>query len=188
MDPITLPGDIPGLLRRGAPVVVDRFDGYDTVGRVHAPGAGGNTSTADQACVIRTDANGWARADHLPLGRLCLDLRDEAGVDRALRWLGEAVPLRPQRQARPQDPFRPEADPAAVLRGIGLLWVRKGHRSWHLLTAGVAEHVAFAPPGVDAWQDEHRVDVPALASIPLDHPDADLLALAACVLHVAGRA
>jgi hypothetical protein len=157
-EPITLFGDIPGLLRRGCPVWHGRdaeHPGRETI-VIDVDDEGGPA-----LCV--NDYSSDYGAQMYDLAALSLDLRDEAGVDRALRWLAE----------------RMKCD----TRG-GLSWGRAFDLP-HWTMAG-------PPKGNDhAWSltfGPGRGGVEALASIPLDHPDADLLALRAVILHVAGRA
>jgi NAD(P)-dependent dehydrogenase (short-subunit alcohol dehydrogenase family) len=161
-EPITLFGDIPGLLRRGCPVWHGRdaeHPGRETI-VIDVDDEGGPA-----LCV--NDYSSDYGAQMYDLAALSLDLRDEAGVDRAVRWLAERMGLR--------------------------LWLGAPtfRRPWTksnrcVLSCG-AEAVRFDSEDVYP-NDRSDVIVPALAAIPLDHPDADLLALRAVILHVAGRA
>jgi hypothetical protein len=76
----TLPGTLPGLLRRGSPVVVDDF----MCGTIWATGA----DVHPEALV--TCALGVVRR---PLTALPLDLTDPTGMDHAARWLAGKVGL-----------------------------------------------------------------------------------------------
>jgi hypothetical protein len=162
MEPITLPGDIPGLLRRGAPVFIDdhRLDGPDVVLRMMG-------AEADVACTDLPHRHPWWT--RLGLHRLSLDLRDEAGVDRAARWLVERT------------------EPHVRVRVTAPRWEGIGERRW-TLDGRIHFHPKWGDDSGEPMAPTGRtLHVPALASIPVDHPDADLLALRAVVLHVAGR-
>lgn len=149
---LTLPGDIPGLLRRGCPVVGTYTGARGVVVedvRIHPElGPGVRASTGFEASFGRLKA-------------LALDLSDEAGRDRAVRWLAERVGL----------------DAPA-----GLLWYRcsQGWRLYTLYTwRSFIEHE-------DDRVDPSDILVPAL--VDLDNPNADTTrALIAVCLHVAGR-
>ena len=78
-DPLTLPGDIPGLLRRGSPVVLDGTStGWTYIGACAVDG--GDSLVADEDVVIPA----WRRG-------LDLDLSDPTGQAHAAWWLRERL-------------------------------------------------------------------------------------------------
>jgi hypothetical protein len=169
-EAIVLPGDIPGLLRRGAPVVGARPRARVRPGLVmdvHPPRGG-----LDAWTTITMDAGDHRRVPKAKIVRqadLSLDLRDEAGADRALRWLA----------GQHQHTFALHGWRRCPQRSAWAIEDRDGFMvAWDAV--GGRGHWG----GLSLWFGK----VPALASIPLDDPDADLLALRAVVLHVAGRA
>lgn len=80
-DDLLLPGDIPGLLRRGSPVV-DRAGAAGVVARMIEAVWGTQAVVAMRLEMYRHD-----------LADLRLDVAYEAGRDRAVRWLAERVGL-----------------------------------------------------------------------------------------------
>lgn len=116
----------------------------------------------------------WMRHQGAPRGGV--DLRNAEQVAHVLRWLGEML-----------------------LMGIGWPTLRRPAADvalWELPYVGVLQPrppVCFHPEPRSPRERELAGDirsgilVPALASIRLDHPDADLLALQAVVLRVVGR-
>jgi len=180
---LTLPGDIPGLLRRGAPVVVRL----------------GHTTTTVRGVVVLEGGSVfdiwevWSGGDDgemtdVQLRQVSLDLSDEAGRDRAARWLAERLglvagataPRWVQYYLDPKDPvgaawrpYRPATDMVI----------------YELTTAaGLLGHQFFAKPLPADWRmTERRHVVPALADIDPTDPLADVRALVAVCLHVAGR-
>ena len=153
MTPITLPGDLPGLLERGCCVMPARdFPEHDMTdgesGVVVDVGRG-------DSCVVR-----WSCSGEHPhaLADLRLDLR--ASASRAREWLAERCGL----------------DASG-----GTLWRQAmGRPGVWVLEAAFTRRDFAASVGSDV---EHVV--PALATIRATDPDAALLALAACCLHVA---
>lgn len=172
MEPITLPGDIPGLLARGAPVRV-------------MPGAWGDRAglflpaepVAQVAFSTLPSHQGWGLMPVRDPATLSLDLRDPAGADRALRWLWSRASDRPLRMGAPVWLW----DGTAQVSHRWALWIEEQPC---LTTQRGRTKAVFATP--DSRNGAATL-VPALASIPLDHPDADLLALVAVCLHAAGR-
>ena len=159
--PPSLPGDIPGLLRRGCPVVhpaygrglVDiRSDGEMVVRDEH--GLTRWTEGADPKRVV--GGLWWA-----------LDLTDEAGVDRAARWLAERVDLA-------QGVTAPVWEPSHWRAASGRAW--RLHRCW-----------LFAAPYPDSQNFGAVSTVPALARLDLADPLVDVRALAICCAHIARR-
>lgn len=167
MEPITLPGNIPGLLARGAPVVL-REGVWHEWGEYDAGDSAVVHRVGEESIEVAVwgERHGSALLDVLD-SSLSLDLRDPAGVDRALRWLAERTGLRTGLGA---PSFR-------------LPWTK----SPRAVLAFGADAVRFDPRERTYPDEPADIVVPALASIPLDHPDADLLALVAVCLHVAGR-
>ena len=81
-DPVTLPGDIPGLLRRCSPVRAD-VSGVIVVDGVV------RHMRADGRAVVATDS----RVVPFDLGSLSLDLSDPTGQQHASAWAFEAGSL-----------------------------------------------------------------------------------------------
>jgi hypothetical protein len=158
---ITLPGDIPGLLRRGCPVVV---------ADVGATLVWTDDESAE-VYVLDTDDDDhtFGQVESMPVQMVALDLSDEAGADRAARWLGEHKGV-----------TAGKCCPQFENRGEGA-WTLIGDRGL------MNNRVIFAAPERRTLVAEPVVRVPALASIDLAHPQADLLALRAVCLHVANR-
>jgi hypothetical protein len=157
---ITLPGDVPGLLGHGSPIV---WDAAEVAGLVLDNGD-------ESAAVAWTDGGISAVEDDVPLTELQLDLSDEAGVDRAARWLAEQF--------------------AAGRRSEGRHWSAVWRRSFDVLGWCLTIVRSDGPSITISFSAAERRDVtpvPALASIDLADPQADLLALRAACLHVAGR-
>lgn len=75
MDDLTLPGSIPGLLRRGSPVVLDTDEGQRRGVVVDADRAFGGHVVVMFEATPRHDA----QSDYLPAARLALDLTDATG-------------------------------------------------------------------------------------------------------------
>jgi hypothetical protein len=149
---LTLPGSIPGLLRRGSPVVLPTGPG-PTVLRV-------TDTTADVAMRRPREFH----TGTVPLTEIALNLSEPEGVDRALRYVA----------AKTKSPA-----------SIGHSWARAFDSLRHWSIAGGVRGNGHSwsltfHPGSGG--------VPALASIPLDDPNADVLALIAVVRHLAGVA
>jgi hypothetical protein len=179
----TLPGDLPGLLRPGS-LVTDGEDygvvvcfmaghGYDDEADLDEDhdGAWPTVLVAWNRCGSDSETPEWVTVDELTL-----DLTDEAGRDRAARWLAERVG---------------ETDYGITAPA----WSRDGlaaEGTWWL------EERCFGAPDVPFVRehlDEGPYDdgdggltvVPALARLDLADPLADTRALAICCLAVAGR-
>lgn len=169
--PLTLPGAIPGLLRRGSPVVHARLGHGLVVDPISTP-AQMWTRWLPDACEFEPGP--------AELVDLALDLTDPTGRAHAAWWLAnqpgnESVVSR--RRESPRWTCCPGAsnDP--------------GDRLWHLTSYGCA-------PYRDAFEGEHdpRVVVPALAALNPDDPRllpdgsrwVDAEALRLVCLHVAG--
>jgi hypothetical protein len=165
---ITLPGDIPGLLRRGSPVVRTTDEGTRFGVVVDADPAFARSVVVTWEATPRHDAE----SDFLPRASMSLDLTDEAGADRAARWLVERT------------------GPHVRVRVTAPRWECIGERRYSL-DRRVFFHPLFGddptdpdPQGpVTLSGPTHHV--PALASIDPSDPRADLLALRAVCLHVA---
>lgn len=97
-----------------------------------------------------------------------LNLSHPAGVDRTVRWVAER--------------FGIDASTGAVFcrNPINGYWELIGCK---FSRRHFAAHPCEWPHHPDMW-----LQVPSLASIPLDNPNADVLALAAVVRHLAGVA
>jgi hypothetical protein len=172
MNPPTLPGDLPGLLRRGSPALRD-------LGPYHAP----------QRCTIVGESScGWpwyAREDGGPMGdatallsgpaeHLLLDLSDATGRAHAEWWLaGRALMLGSYAAAQTR-------------------WVHeRGEREWSIDAPDDDACLTYSPYAAD-----RDVRVPALADLDPDDPRlmpdgsrwVDAEALRRVCLHVAGRA
>jgi hypothetical protein len=168
-DRILLPGDIPGLLRRGSPVVRTTDEGERLGVVVDADPAFGSRVVVMWQATVRHDAE----SDFLPRASMSLDLTDEAGADRAARWLAEQVGI-------PQHGYR-----GIRLAAAGVAFVRNHPIGWTLHTWNVNHYRAFVDS--DRGLMGAVTVVPDLASVDLADPRADLLALRAVCLHVAGR-
>ena len=154
MTPITLPGDLPGLLDLLVPgccvVLPD--------GRRAVYGGGYALSSSRWRSVCLWVEDGAAGMPHFDGKRPDLDLR--ASTSRAREWLAERCGL----------------DASG-----GTLWRQAmGRPGVWVLEAAFTRRDFAASVGSDV---EHVV--PALATIRATDPDAALLALAACCLHVA---
>jgi hypothetical protein len=172
-DRILLPGDIEGLLRRGSPVA-------HTTGAVDNPRRLVRVEAIVAAIVEGSHASVCYEQEYVPvqeddvdLSDLSLDLTDEAGADRAARWLAEQVGI-------PQHGYR-----GIRLAAAGVAFVRNHPIGWTLHTWNVNHYRAFVDS--DRGLMGAVTVVPALASIDPADPRADLLALRAVCLHVAGR-
>lgn len=84
MSALTLPGTLPGLLRRGAPVIVDGC----MAGTVWAVGS---DILGGHGALVTTGAGVITRA----LAELQLDLDDPIGRDIAARWLAALLESAP---------------------------------------------------------------------------------------------
>lgn len=154
----TLPGSIPGLLRRGSPVVVP------VSARVRAVGlralVGGLGVDHDGVWVITDNGARWeAPAD------VALDLSDSTGRAHAAWWLAAWWETHRGNGAPSEVPLR------------GCVWNRCGLTSWRLMWSGCA--VTFDPEG--CGDAATYVAVPSLADQP-----GDAEALRRVCLHVAG--
>jgi hypothetical protein len=157
---ITLPGDIEGLLRPGCPARIDGAASAIVVTPVY------DAAVVDLTRVWRDEL---LIEEGVKVARVSLDLSDEAGADRAARWLVERT------------------EPHVRVRVTAPRWEGVGERRWCL-----DQRIHFHPK----WGDEAgdpmspsgpTFHVPALASIDPAHPQADLRALRAVCLHVANR-
>ncbi len=177
MSTLTLPGTIPGLLRRGSPVTL-RPRVYGDVTLMH--GGQGVVHDAARGVAVVDTFGGSTRVVRYGREDLALDLTDPTGRAHAAWWLAnqpgnESVVSR--RRESPRWTCCPGAsnDP--------------GDRLWHLTSYGCA-------PYRDAFEGEHdpRVVVPALAALNPDDPRllpdgsrwVDAEALRLVCLHVAG--
>lgn len=165
MTDLALPGTLPELLRRGAPVVYRR--------PAHDPGWC-LLPDGTQLLVVGTELRGetgvqWAQVtegahEWRPVSDLHLDLSVPEGVDRAARWLAAQY-------------GRDDLLSAAWLRvegGWDLLCVRRGRGHWTL---------HFRAEGGDEWD---TIVVDSLIDISLEHHSADVRALIATCWHAAG--
>jgi hypothetical protein len=168
-----LSGSIPGLLRRGAPVVPTESGDWPDFGP-DSPRRGVVVAVCRPGLVVVGVQYREYGGDgtSCPIDRLSLDLTDPAGVDVALRWCAERLGI----AGRPA-------------------WWRwdTGEVGWAIgRSAGVAYGTAHVFPirqydvaieriGGQTWRT-----VPALADIDLADPHADARALRAIVLHLAG--
>lgn len=165
-NPLHLSGTITDLLQRGSPVVYYRpardpgwcliRDGFETV--VVRTETRGETS-APWVQIAVEGGNEWR-----PAASFALDLRDPAGVDRALRWLGQKLDQPPTISAP--------------------MWERR-ERGWEMDHFLWPVTVFFVRP-IGNFSRAYGPIVPELANIDPDQPDADRLALAAVVRHLAG--
>jgi hypothetical protein len=168
MGDLTLPGDIPGLLRRGSPLIVPCLPTDSSAALCDTSGMFGGTLWAD--ALTRRGCTRH-RAD-----KVALDLTDATGRVHAAWWLASWW-------------FRVTLDatsPAAVCA----IWRPLGARWWTCAWPGAS---LDAGPGGGSRPLE--LDVPALAGLDPDDPrmlpdgsrwvDADALRLVC--LYVAGR-
>jgi hypothetical protein len=163
MADLTLPGDIPGLLRPGCPVIVDGLDHGVAITHVYGEERG---DLIDIGRITRGDRT--VLDCEMPIAAVALALTDEAGADRAARWLAERLGMR-----------------SGATSGRWSGCRHDGFPFWRLDTQEDDVRM-FGAEYQQGWEDQGMV-VPALASIDLAHPQADLLALRAVCLHVAGR-
>jgi hypothetical protein len=171
-DPtLFLPGNLPGLLRRGSPVLhgwSPEHPGRETlVIDLDDP-----DEDQEPAALCVNDYSTDYGAQWYRLADLHLDLSDPTGRLHAAMWLAERVGV-----------------PATGYRGIplasaGIIWHRDPPIGWRLSTWNVNHGASFAAD-VRGLIATHRV--PALAAIDLTDPLADVRALVACCLHVAGE-
>jgi hypothetical protein len=162
-EPILLPGTIPGLLRRGSPVV-----GIHTgaIGVVAAVSEGGVSSWSSERRDpgVEVASPGSRSYSTAALTAVGLDLTDITGRLHAALWLAERLGV--------------DCDAGAPV------WAYIGEGRWHLRGASTLG-VYFGPNNVDGDSPAHRSrGVPALAELPRKNPDP-ARALAACVLALA---
>lgn len=181
---LTLPGDIPGLLRRGSPVlrhplgspVVPSIEAALCHGVEMRPRRGGD---GEELCV---DLGGDYPAPMRwwPAARVSLDLTDPTGRAHAAWWL-----------ARWWQQHR--ASGATVYPLMGTVWHRCGDTSWRLSWCYTDTTWGLVVPSAPSY-----VEVPTLADMAGVAPDdphtlpdgsrwVDAEALRRVVLHVAGR-
>jgi hypothetical protein len=167
----TLPGTIPNLLRRGSPVVY-------TLDGSNARGILTGYVTGSDACPLDVSWDGGVISRRCPHAEVALDLTDEAGMDRAARWLAEAVGL----DASNGVTWAPGEDESCPTfpRGVWCLEVigRQWRREWVKFAApSVAHRLSGRVIAVDGFEGRITVN-------PVDRAAALRLA----VLHVAGGA
>lgn len=188
MDDLTLPGSIPGLLRRGSPVLL--LDGIDGPVWSHMPPAAVSE-------LRESGTYAWVAAgrycDGFVTGMLALDLTDATGRAHAAWWLASQVR---------------HVTPSLLDPGEGTRWHRSWRGYWELHCQRADEHkrwqeVAFLrSEGDDDTSDRiggpHSTwcrHVPALATLDPSNPRllpdgsrwVDAEALRLVCLHVAGR-
>lgn len=190
--PITLPGDIDGLLCTGAQVVA-RYRDLEEPGGPEYGGRGTVLATpmpVDGTYSVHYRYGGVDCIEEIAPADIVLDLR--AGADIAARWLARRLAMHPiatitSPQWRRWTPF----DQIAWVLDCGVVPVA-GFAGQNL---GYAFRARPWPdnPFTFSWRPSVKappacVCVPSLADIDPADPDADLLALRAVVLLVAGRA
>jgi hypothetical protein len=166
---VTLPGDIPGLLRPYAPVIV----------RFHNACVEEGVVISDE-CVTAGSYEGYANYvirddDDTCLGRarLSLILNEPAGRDIAVRWMAEKLGLEVGLTA-PSFFFYPafnSSTPGMTHRAEVACWI---------LEAANGNHMRFVVDVPDSLKERR------IPGLPLD-PDQGIEALRLCVLHLAGR-
>lgn len=154
---ITLPGDIPGLLRRGAPL---RYYGFRAVA-VTDPCSG---------TLLLSDGVSLVKSGYF---FVALDLSVPAGRDIAARWMAEKLGMKVGLTA-PSFFFYPAFDsstPGMTHRAELACWI---------LEAANGNHMRFVVDAPDSLKERR------IPGLPLD-PDQGIEALRLCVLHLAGR-
>lgn len=117
---LTLPGTLPGLLRRGSPVVM-------TVGTITHAGVL-LSSGPYGATVAHSNGHNWRKKPikPWPLERVALDLTDKTGRAHAAWWLAERLGLEALRTGvvaiRLQDVTEYSPDGRAVAFRTGVVW------------------------------------------------------------------
>lgn len=170
---LALPGDIPGLLRRGSPVVV-------TVGRYAGRGATVVRVYDDAIVNLGIDDIAAAHVERYEAAEVALDLTDPTGRAHAAWWL-----------ARWWQEHRGGGASEHPL--MGSVWHRCGDTSWRLSWPYTDTTWGINVPSAATY-----VDVATLASMSGVAPDdprilpdgsrwVDAEALRRVVLHVAGR-
>lgn len=167
-DAILIPGDVPGLLSKGAPIVL-REDVFHEWGSFAAGDIGVVHRVGEEAIEVAVwNAEHGSAILDVPDSALALDLRDEAGVDRALRWLAERVGMTSSLSSPAWNRYHVDrASPG------GRLSARPTEHTvtlWEVLHSNGRDGrqcLAELPAG---WAAGRRVCVPALASIPSTAP------------------
>lgn len=120
MEPITLPGTIPNLLRRGSPVILDGHEDIPADSR----GRAGLVFNA-LASIAYVAVHGMREDDYVALESLVLDLTDATGRAHAAWWLTGRTDVDTPRVVSPvyfDHTGIPQRYPGACLHGDWSVW------------------------------------------------------------------
>lgn len=173
-DPLLIPA-YPAVLRAGLPVIVTRERGNGGEGRTF--GAIWLGETDGERFIARAESVGRGifspGMEQLGTGAsVGLDLRDPVVRDAVRGAIAERVP----RTHVDRDEWI-----AMCRTGVAFHGGHGGYRHWVLHPWTSIDAVEFVPPGADHWSRERYdvMEIAALNTIDLDHPDQNDLALAA---------
>lgn len=145
-DPLTLPGEIPGLLRRGSPIVIVRGERKGRVGVV-----ADTTLDSIALCALEATVDDDADLRGFALNRAALDLADATGRTHALWWLLDAHGVARHHRA-------------SLIRGERG-WVLWGDDDWRVLPPTVLGDLNHRDPRLlpdgTRWVDAEAIRVAA---------------------------